>query len=244
MTDFRTTLACVALVAPLIQAQDIAPKESERDPVFSALSEGFGRDDSTDVTLDFNASMPSLVTDDDGIPVLVTGKHPGIHGLDAFDEESEPVVPEPEGVSVSVEPGEGGHSRVNASEVKLLAPFAAKPLFQPPAGWRLEHPESVPAFVREVPLANGTRISLSIRPHLLVPDADGDQVLSVNEPGYEPALRFAQTGTMGAVLSESVERMEEDSIKVGAALDRLSQLLASLPSAEAPPGPDESPESK
>lgn len=244
MIALRTTLVCTALAAPLLHAQDIAPKESERDPVFSALSEGFGQDEASGVTLDIAASVPSLVPEADGVPVLVTGTHPGEDAFDDLDEESEPVAPEPEGVSVSVEPGESGHSRVDPGAVKLLAPFAAKPLFQPPAGWRLEHPESVPTFIREVPLANGTRISLSIRPHLLVPDADGDQVLAVNEPGYEPALRFAQTGTMGAVLSDSVERMEEDSIKVGAALDRLSQLLASLPSTDAPPGPEESPENE
>ena len=53
--------------------------------------------------------------------------------------------------------------------------------------------------------------------------------------GYDPALGYAQTGTMTAVLSSSVERMEEDSRKLGDALDRLSQLLSSLPVPEAPP---------
>ena len=133
----------------------------------------------------------------------------------------------------------------DAAAVKLLAPFPAKPLFQAPVGWRLEHPGDVPAFVEKVQLANGTTISLSIRPHLLVPDADGQNVLAVNEPGYEPALRYAQTGTMSAILSESADRMEEDSLKMSEALDRLGQLLSSLPAApEAPPAKAPSPVKK
>jgi hypothetical protein len=222
----------LALAAPAVLAQDIAPKDSERDPVLSALTEGYG-EDVTDGAI--TAEPPSLVPDDDGTPVLVTGIPPA----GAEIEEEMPAVPEPEGVTVQVEPGKGGTSKIDAAAVKLLAPFPAKPLFQPPSGWRLEHPQEVPAFVREVPLSNGTRISLSIRPHLLVPDADGENVLAVQEPGYDAALRYAQTGTMSAILSSSVERMEEDSRKLGDALDRLNQLLSSLPSPEAPPAAKE-----
>ncbi len=236
MTSFRTFLACTALITPIAGAQDIAPKESERDPMMSALTEGFG-DDEGPSRLDFSAASPSLVPEQDGTPVLVTGKPPI-----EFEEAPEP---EPEGVSVNVEPGKDGHAKIAAASVKLLAPFAAKPLFQPPAGWRLEHPEEVPTFIRKVPLANGTTISLAIRPHLLVPDADGENVLTVSEPGYDPDLGFAQSGTMGAVLSASVQRAEEDSRRMSEALDRLSQLLASLPAApEASPVPEPSPTTK
>lgn len=231
MTPLRLILA---LAAPAVLAQDIAPKDSERDPVLSALSEGFGEEvDDGEISVE----PPSLVTEDDGTPVLVTGVPP--EGAEI--EEEMPPVPEPEGVTVHVEPGKAGNPAIDAAAVKLLAPFPAKPLFQPPSGWRLEHPQEVPPFVREVPLSNGTRISLSIRPHLLVPDADGENVLAVQEPGYDPALRYAQTGTMSAVLSSSVERMEEDSRKLGDALDRLNQLLSSLPSPEAPPTAKEVP---
>ncbi|WP_193211049.1 hypothetical protein [Luteolibacter marinus] len=236
MNSIRFILTCAVLTAPALLAQDIAPKAGERDPLFSALSEGFDGEDASSTSLDFSGAVPSLVPVDPGAPVLISGLPPVMDAL----EDAEPATPEPEGVSVTVEPGQDSRSNIDAKSVKLLAPFPAKPLFQPPAGWRLEHPESVPAFVREVPLANGTRISLSIRPHLLVPDADGDQVIAVNEPGYDPTLRYAQTGTMAAVLGSSVERLEDDSLKLGEALDRLSQLLASLPNAEATPAAEES----
>jgi hypothetical protein len=147
-------------------------------------------------------------------------------------------------VTVEVEAGADGGAKIDAKSVKLLAPFPAKPLFQAPAGWRLEHPAEVPTFVRPVDLANGTRISLAIRPHLLVPDADGENVLAVEEPGFDPALSYAQTGTMGAVLASSVEAMEADSRRMSDALDRLSQLLGSLPAPEPPPAPAPSPAKK
>jgi len=242
MTAFRSIIACAMLGAPAI-AQDIAPKDDARDPVLSALSGGLGEDDGPSVTVDISASAQSLLPEDSGQPVLVKPSV-GAGEREATEPEEESR-PEPEGVTVTVEPGSAGSAAVDAASVKLLAPFPAKPLSAPPAGWRLEHPKEVPAFVREVPLSNGTKISLSIRPHLLVPDADGSNVIAVKEPGYEPALRYAQTGTMSAVLSSSLEQLDEDSRKMSEAVERLGQLLSSLPSpeprAEAVPSPIKKP---
>ena len=224
----RSLLLLAAIATPVSLAQDIAPKDSERDPVIDALTEGTGDDTATE---GITATPPSLL-ENDGSPLLVTGTPP--EGAEIEDAEP-PKTPEPEGVTVQVEPGKGGSGKVSAASIKLLAPFPAKPLSQPPSGWRLEHPEDVPVMTKEVALANGTRIPLSIRPHLLVPDADGENVIGVQEPGYDPALGYAQAGTMSAVLATSVERMEEDSRKLGDALDRLGQLLGSLPTPEPPP---------
>jgi hypothetical protein len=244
MTPLRPISACIALAAVSAIAQDIAPKSSERDPVLSALAEGFEEEDMPSVTVDISATDPTLGDLDSETAVLMEPGPPEDESDLARPSDAEaPAAPEPEGVSVQVEPGRDGSAKVDAAAVKLLAPFPAKPLFLPPAGWRLEHPAEVPAFVEKVQLANGTTISLSIRPHLLVPDADGEHVLSVGEPGYEPALRYAQTGTMSAVLSTSIERMDEDSRQMTAALDRLGQLLNSLPAApEAPPKATPAPE--
>jgi len=223
----RSFLLLAAIATPVSLAQDIAPKDSERDPVVSALTEGLGEGP---LESGVNATPP-LMTGEDGAPVLVTGTPP--EGAEI--EESEPKTPEPEGVTVRVEPGKDGGGKVDAASVKLLAPFPAKPLSQPPSGWRLEHPEDVPAITKKVDLENGTTISLSIRPHLLVPDADGANVIAVSEPGYDASLGYAQAGTISAVLANSVERMEEDSRKLGDAIDRLGQLLGSLPTPEPPP---------
>lgn len=232
MRSFRPIIACAILTLPAA-AQDIAPKDDARDPVLSALSGGLGEDEGPSVTVDISASAQSLLPEDSGQPVLVKPSAEPATGEEG--ESAEESRPEPEGVTVTVEPGSASGGAVDAASVKLLAPFPAKPLSAPPAGWRLEHPKEVPAFVREVPLSNGTKISLSIRPHLLVPDADGTHVVAVKEPGYEPALRYAQTGTMSAVLSNSLERLDDDSRKMSEAVERLGQLLSSLPSPEVPP---------
>lgn len=221
-----TLLACV-LIAATASAQDIAPKDSERDPLLAALGED--ADEEPSVTVDIRSTAPPMVPADSEQPVLVTGHPPEI-----ATETGEPLV-EPEGVTVNVEPGSANPGAVDAKSVKLLAPFPAKPLSHPPAGWRLEHPKEVPSFVREVPLSNGTRIQLSIRPHLLVPDADGANVIGVKEPGYEPEKRYAQTGTMTAVLANSIEQLDGDARQMSEAIDRLEQLLGSLPATAAAP---------
>lgn len=226
----RSLILLAAVATPMVLAQDIAPKDSERDPLISSLTEGAGEDPNAN---GITAMPPKLMTGDDGgAPVLVTGTPP--EGAEIEDSEP-PKTPEPEGVTVKVEPGKGGTGKVDAASVKLLAPFPAKPLSQPPSGWRLEHPEDVPAITQKVNLENGTSISLSIRPHLLVPDADGENVIAVQEPGYDPALGYSQAGTISSVLANSVERMEDDSRKLGDALDRLGQLLSSLPVPEPTP---------
>jgi len=126
--------------------------------------------------------------------------------------------------------------------VKLSAPFPAKPLSQPPVGWRLDTSDSAPPFTREVEISPGSKITLTIRPHLLVPDADGAQVFTVSEPGYDNALGYQQTATVGAILSESIRQLDEESKQLGTAIDSLQQLLVSLPKPE--PLPEPKPETK
>lgn len=230
MKALRPLLACAVLAAP-VYAQNIAPRDSERDPLLSALEE-VAEDEGPSVTVDIRSTAESHVPADEQKPIEVKGELQE-EELATPDEEP-PAPPEPEGVTVSVEPGSDS-SPMDAKSVKLLAPFPAKPLATPPAGWRLEHPKDLPAFTREVPLSNGTRIQLSIRPHLLVPDADGAQVVSVNEPGFEAEKRYAQTATTAAVLATSIERLDDESRKMGEAIDRLQQLLGSLPATPAAP---------
>ncbi|MCW1915115.1 hypothetical protein OJ996_16130 [Luteolibacter sp. GHJ8] len=231
MKALRPLLACAVLAAPAY-AQNLAPENSERDPLLSALEE-ITDEEGPSVTVDIRSTAESHVPDEEKKPVEVKGELQ--EDETPAPEEAPPAPPEPEGVTVSVEPGSSGSGSVDAKSVKLLAPFPAKPLAAPPTGWRLEHPKDLPAFTREVPLSNGTRIQLSIRPHLLVPDADGAQVISVSEPGFEPDKRYAQTATTAAVLATSLERLDDDSRKMGEAIDRLEQLLGSLPAPVAPP---------
>jgi hypothetical protein len=178
--------------------------------------------------------------------VLVTGKAPEDSELveeteeTSPDEEEVPEEPAPKprtGLEVRVQKIQSGTGTIDPSQVKLLAPFPAKPLAEAPAGWHFEASEEAPPFTREVELSPGKHITLSIRPHLLVPDTNGVDVFTISEPGYEPSLGYSQNATVGAVLSQSIRQLDEDSKQLGGVIDNLQQLLVSLPKPEPAPEP-------
>lgn len=231
-----------------LAAQDIAPKDSERDPVLDALlaepNEG--------------VVEPGEATPDDPEgPVLVTGNPPehsdlldpgtgngskleegestSVDLLDAgATEPGDPASPaERSGVTIEIEGGANA-GRYDPDEVKLLAPFPAKPLIAPPSGWKIVQPEGLPAFSETAELPNGTQLNLSIRPHLLVPDADGSRIFALSEPGFDARLGYAQTDTIGSVLADTIHALDENGDRLDAAARRLSELLDSLPAAPVP----------
>lgn len=170
----------------------------------------------------------------DGAPILVTGTPPTETApptVEILKETTDALKPET-GLSVRIETLQTARGNVDAAQVKLLAPFPAKPLAQPPVGWRLDVSENAPPFAREVEISPGSKITLSIRPHVLVPITDGAEVFSIPEPGYDSELGYQQTATVGAILSSSVVQLDEDAKKLGTAIDRLQQLLATLPKPE------------
>lgn len=221
----RLSLTLLAFTS-VAMSQDIAPKDTERDPILSAL---------LDAEEAAAVSGPSVTVnlDDSGSPVLVTGNPPADAML---EEELAPTPEEPSGVRVEVEAG-SSTTQVDASDIKLLAPFPAKPLSAPPHGWKLIQPQDAPPFSKKVELASGSTVTLSIRPHVLVPDADGDAVFGIREPGYDPAAHYSQKDTIGAVLADSIMSLDANSDRLGAAAKRLDELLTSLPA----PAPKASP---
>jgi hypothetical protein len=91
------------------------------------------------------------------------------------------------------------------------------------------------AFTEDVKLEHGPTVTLRIKPHVLVPDADGFLSFTVPEPGFDPQLEYDQNATIGAVLARSIEQLDEDSKQLGTALDQLEQFLVSLPKPKAQP---------
>ena len=172
-------------------------------------------------------------------PLLVTGKPPA--DAQQLDSEKEPE----KGVAVRVESLQTGGGPIDPAQVKLLAPFAAKPLAEPPAGWVYDATATAPPFVKQVELSPGSHITLSIRPHVLVPVSDGANFFNLQEPGFEAGLGYKQASTVGSILSDSIHQLDEDSKRLGFVIDRLQQLLVSLPpdkpAKEAPIGPVPSP---
>jgi hypothetical protein len=142
--------------------------------------------------------------------------------------EAAPEAPKP-GLAVRVERLQTGSAEIDPAKVKLLAPFPAKLLARAPQGWLIESSESAPPFTREVELSPGKRITLNVRPHLLVTEADGSNVFQIAEPGYDAALGYRQNATVSAILSTSIRQLEDDSQQLGTVIDQLQQLLVSLP---------------
>jgi hypothetical protein len=223
----RLVITALAILgSPFATAQHVS-EDPAPDPVLDAIQDFSKRDHET-------PAEPAS-------PLLVTGKPPEDAAAatpapvpqDAVATTPDEQAPEPEnGLTVRIEKLQVGQGSVDPSKVKLLAPFPAKPLAQAPPGWRLDTSDSAPPFTREVELSPGSKITLNIRPHVLVPDADGASVFTIAEPGYDGALGYQQTATVGAILSNSIRQLDEESKQLGTAIENLQQLLVSLPKPE------------
>ena len=150
----------------------------------------------------------------------------------------------PPSLSVKVEKLQTGQGAIDPKKVTLRAPFPAKPLAPVPAGWHLEAPATAPPFLRTIDLAPGAAITLTIRPHLLVPDADSATRFSIAEPGFDAALGYRQARTIGAVLAASLQQLDEDSKQLGNAIDQLQQLVTALPQPAPAPEPISPPKTR
>jgi hypothetical protein len=244
MKSHRAIALCLLLV-PAVAAQNVKG-ETENDPVLEAIQKFKKRDKSkpneVTVVLFDKDEDPKEDEPTAKAPVLVTpvSKPDDVADPDrdatADDSAVENASPEPEtGLAVRVESLRTGKGSVDPATVKLLAPFPAKPLAEPPAGWHLDTSDSAPPFTREVEVSPGTRVTLSIRPHLLVPDADGVAAFGIPEPGYDSGLGYRQTATVGAILATSIRQLDDDAKQLDRALDRLNQLLVSLPTPDPEP---------
>ncbi len=259
------TLFCL-LISPCLNAQSPA-KEPGADSVLEAIqqfkAQRSGKPNEVTVVLDppTESSSPKSEKQKNSdpaqkksdSPVMVTGTPPAGSELvpDKAVEAAKKPVSSPEdipsvnagkpreGLSVHVEKLKSGSGNIDPSKVKLLAPFPAKPLAPAPPGWLLQASENVPPFTREIELSDGKKITLSIRPHLLVPSIDGTTVFSVLEPGFDPSLAYQQNATVGAILSNSIIQLENDSKQMGVAIDKIQQILSSLPKSEITVPPSE-----
>lgn len=137
----------------------------------------------------------------------------------------------PAGVTAEVTGVSGDRvANLDPAKVKIRAPFPAKPLANPPVGWKLARSNNPKTIItRDVELAPGKRLTLRIQPHILKPDADGVEVFSLSEPGYDPAAFYQQTATVAGILAQSVDQSTAAERRLTVAIDQLDQLLLSLP---------------
>jgi hypothetical protein len=149
---------------------------------------------------------------------------------DAIDAEGIPPTLPPTGPVVRVQSlREAGEAAVDASDIRITTPFPAKPLGAPPPGWRIVVSDDAPEFSEKVEVSPGTWITLGIRPHVLVPAADGREVFHIREPGFAAAEGYRQTTTVSAAIAASLHQLEDDARVLGQVVDQLEQILISLP---------------
>ena len=232
-----TTLTAGLLLMLPLTAQEAEP--DALDPIDAAIAAFNNRD--LDTAGDSKPDEEPKPDEPEGKPVLVTGKKPKDPNLIDISEvpvdpdaaqELPPAEPEAKGLRVRVEQLAPGKGKLKPESVRLLAPFPAKALDEAPPGWLLQTSDTAPAFKRQVELTPGKAITLTIKPHVLVPDADHSRILAVPEPGFEASLGYGQSDTVAAVLSDSIRKLNEDSQRIGDAIDQLQQLIVSLPKPE------------
>lgn len=215
--------ASVILGIPLTATQEIGAN-STNEPIH-------------DITTD-NAEANSskiLNVDTDSNTETSSEAHSSVNILNVSSSVSEATTPDQQaqntesGLTVRIEPIHSGKGTIDVSQIKLRAPFPAKPLAQAPPGWHFDASNNASLYRHDVEIAEGSKITLTIQPHVLVPDSDGQDVFSIAEPGYEADLGYQQISTIGAIVSNSVRQLDEDAQKIGVAIDDLQQLLISLP---------------
>lgn len=235
------TLAALVAIGGLTGLAQTVREDPKSDPVLDAIEEFEQRDQklSKDVQVVLDPA-DDLETSDSSTPTAAkpasaktAAEASNLQNLSQITEKA--AAKHQEGLSVRVETLQTGQTKIDPKQIKLLAPFPAKPLSQPPSGWHLEASESAPPFIREVEVAPGSKVTLTIRPHFLVPDANGSSVFTISEPGYKSALGYQQADTVGAILANSLKQFEKDSIHLGNAIEGLEQLLISLPKTEIEP---------
>jgi len=135
------------------------------------------------------------------------------------------------GIEIQVEKTTGkAGAKQGKGRVKVYSPYPAKPISNPPMGWKYAPaPKGTAPFRTSVKLASGNSVDLAITPYVLVPRADGLNIIRITEPGYDAAKRFDQQDTVGAMLQNSTAEIETHEKRAAEAISRLQQLLSSLP---------------
>lgn len=230
MNAARLAIAAISLLGvPCADAQNL-PRQLYQNPAPDAIPafnwQAYGNPDGIPNTRDA-AGTPTGARDE---AKPETAADPDPRATDHHPESAHPSAPTPRpGMAVRVEKLRSTTLNIDPAKVKLRAPFPAKPLSAIPAGWCLKSAQDAPPFTREVELSPGNTITLTVRPQILVPNADGTAVFNLPEPGYDPSLGYRQNATVGAILAHSIRQLDDDSKELGRAIDKLQQLLVSLP---------------
>lgn len=114
------------------------------------------------------------------------------------------------------------------TQLKLLAPWAPKPMQRAPIGWTYVPGDPEQAYTRKIKLSSGESVSLTIIPYVLAPEKT-DGVVQVLEPGYQPERGYKQQHSVTAVLNQSSKSLEDAISTLDASISTLDELVGSLP---------------
>lgn len=184
-----------------------------------------------DVPADNSASsIAGKVENEAAMPPL----NPGFEGAENELEKALPDVVQEEPVSIQIHIEKINGKRVPAGAapgaVQVSSPWPAKPLTEAPLGWKfVPAPVSIPPYRTAVQLDASHTVDLAITPYLLVPASDGRNAMTIKEPGYERHGGYFQKETLGAILETSTLEIERQEKNTAAAIERLQELLTSLP---------------
>lgn len=215
--------ASVILGAPLTAIQETGAS-STNEPTHDITTDNAEANSSKILNVDTDSNTETSSEEHSGVNIVNVSSP--VSEATASDQQ---VQNTESGLTVRIEPIHSGKGTIDVSRIKLRAPFPAKALAQAPQGWHFDASNNASLYRHDVEIAEGSKITLTIQPHVLVPDSDGRDVFSIAEPGYDADLGYQQISTIGAIVANSVSQLDEDAQKIGVAIDDLQQLLISLP---------------
>lgn len=116
----------------------------------------------------------------------------------------------------------------NKSSIRLLSPWAPKPLQNPPYGWRYVPAHQTQAYQVDINTKSGHSIPLDVIPYILVPEESKD-VIQIKEPGYQPDLGYQQKTSISAQLKTTNRHLGTAASSIEQSILELSELVETLP---------------
>lgn len=147
--------------------------------------------------------------------------------------------------AASPSPAASGPVSVSASSgtpVQVVERSNPKVIGVVPAGWKIVPLEEAKMESDLIEIRPGVTQTIQVSPYKLIPDQPRT---AMKDPGFDPALGNAQTGTIGAALTRYNEEADQLATRLQAAIKTLNSLLP--PPAENPaptPAPKRTPGTK
>ena len=168
----------------------------------------------------------------------LVGMVPPAHAGDAPGGPAEPKeTKEPAAASAPSLAAASGPISVSASSgapVQVVERSNPKVIGVVPAGWKIVPLEEAKMESDLIEIRPGVTQTIQVSPYKLIPDQPRT---AIKDPGFDPALGNAQTGTIGAALTRYNEEATQLSTRLQAAIKSLNSLLPPPPADNPAPTP-------